>query len=826
MTQEQQLARNYFNLGGGLNTEANEINFPDGFTIDEANYELLRDGSRRRRKGLAQESGAGTDLVHGNLFTGSEYYQTYVWRNVAGDPDTEFLVLRVGDFMYFAPADETISDGWYTGTNSFIYLPSFNTTGATTANRANAPVTFAQGRGRLLVCGQYLKPFYVEWDSVNKFTSSVINLRARDFATIDDGTQVNVEPTDATIPADHNYNLRNRGWPEDKITTFETTLSKWPARNSIWYKGHKRTYGASIAEADGTRSWDENKLDAEGFGLSSAPTGSLFLNPHDTTKGVTVGTVTTAGGAITTWTAVIPPGEAATWAVTLTLDTTHGLGVGEDFTITGHQMELTIEIDIYGEGVLVDVVASFDGTHTTTTGTSGTTVKFDYVFQPSTGQFDSWVDQYKALGSVGGGGVALNRSIGTAHTDSWAAVGWHAGRAWFAGMKNAEFNDTIFFSQIVDDDFRYGLCFQEADPTDENFNALVNTDGGSIVIPGMGGVVALRSLRDSLLIFGRDGIWAVEAGRGGFTPSSYVVRKLSEAGATSPDSIVIIEDSCVYTGPGGVYIISPAEFTGILESQNVIKESIQSTWNEIPIANQARVQGKYDDAKRQFYLMYNDGNAAYTNQINTMLIFHADVGSWSRYTFNTGLSAGLMTGVAVPQVDDPDAGKKMKFIYQTSDNDLSVADFSGTAFLDWDGNSGPAPYLVTGWSNLGDYAKPKQAPIVTVFNKRTETGYTDTGAGWDPVNPSSTTMTAAWDWVNDDTNEADTNKITAGQEVYRHRRQFVPSAATDLSGYPVVVTRNKLRGRGKVLALKFATSGTYDSHLLGFTVNYKATRRK
>src|SRR5210317_28029 len=60
---EQQTSKNQFRLNGGLNTEINELNFPDGFTTVEANYELLLDGSRRRRKGLALESGGSSKAV-------------------------------------------------------------------------------------------------------------------------------------------------------------------------------------------------------------------------------------------------------------------------------------------------------------------------------------------------------------------------------------------------------------------------------------------------------------------------------------------------------------------------------------------------------------------------------------------------------------------------------------------------------------------------------------------------------------------------------------------------------------------------------------------
>src|SRR5210317_638979 len=129
---EQQTSKNQFRLNGGLNTEINELNFPDGYTTDEANYELLLDGSRRRRKGLADESGASTAFTV-PTFTSTEWNQTYVWRNVGGDPTLDVVVYRKGNKLYFATATETVSTGWYTGTGSGVDMEQFETSGATTA---------------------------------------------------------------------------------------------------------------------------------------------------------------------------------------------------------------------------------------------------------------------------------------------------------------------------------------------------------------------------------------------------------------------------------------------------------------------------------------------------------------------------------------------------------------------------------------------------------------------------------------------------------------------------------------------------------------------
>ena len=164
---------------------------------------------------------------------------------------------------------------------------------------------------------------------------------------------------------------------------------------------------------------------------------------------------------------------------------------------------------------------------------------------------------------------------------------------------------------------------------------------------------------------------------------------------------------------------------------------------------------------------------------------------------------------------------------QKSATTFIVCDFSessGTGYQDFDGNTVDS-FVLSHYEGLNAQAHRKQAPIVTVYSKRTVTGYTSSGGGWAADNPSSTTMTAYWDWTDDSVS----GKVGTGQEVYRDVRGFVPSGATDVDGYPVVVTRNKVRGRGRVLQLKFAAStdpNGKDSHILGYTVNYKVSRRK
>ena len=813
MTQEAKTNKNFFRLNGGLNTEINELNFPDGFTTDEANYELLVDGSRRRRKGLAAESGAGTALTV-DTFAAGDKCQTYVWRNVAGDPDKKVVVFRHKDSLYFADADETVSGGWATGNGSIVPLSTYYSSGGTAANTNKASVSFSQGRGYLFVTGPYLEPFYVTYDpTAGEYSSSPITIKMRDFADLEDSISIAQEPT-GTITDEHRYNMRNRGWTQDLLDTYLSDKTKHPAKNSIWWKGYKRTYGASIAEEDGQRSWDSSKLENEAFGGSSAPRGSLFIEPYDTTFGYGTGG---AGGSlqnITTWSYTGDP-----WTVTLTTAAAHGIAVGEDFTIEGNSMNYNYNVKF---GVDIDMDDDFNGQWTAVTGTTGSTLKFVWSQSPLTSKLNYWNDQYASLGTVDGS-LSIVRGSGAVHDDSFNAIEFHAGRVFYGGMKNQEFADTIMFSQIVDLPSKFGRCYQEADPTDENFNSLVPTDGGTIVVPGMGGVMNLISVRNSLIVLAREGVWEISGGqRGVFTSDGYSVRKLSSASSNAPDGWAKIEDTLVYSGPAGIMLVTPNEFTGQLEVQNATEQTIQTLWNQVADAEQENCSMFYDDSLRRLYVLYGSDGAGDTSiAVDTALIYDARASAWFKYTFDAPANNVLLCGFTIPNADDSSQNKKVKFLYEASTTTVQVADFDQTDFDDWDGTNGPLPYLVFGHDGIGDWQRRRQAPVITVFSKRTETGYTDTGDGFDPVNESSTLMSAYWDWTDD----AVSNKIGAQQEVYRHVRNFVPSGTTDVDGYPVVVTRNKVRGRGRSLQLRFDGASDKDSHILGFQTNYKVTRK-
>ena len=813
-----QSTKNHFVFNKGLNTESNEIGFPDAFSSDERNYELRVDGSRKRRRGLQLEEGGAAKTTVSPV-SATQKHSSYKWRSVGGDSNKHFIVHQVGNILYFTDDSDTISNSYNT---SYCDLADFLIDPVTydAEDVANEFCDFSSGRGYLFITNKYTHPLYMAYDAdTDVFSCHIVHLSIRDFDGIEDGTAPSFEPTGLTMEDDHRYNLLNAGWKEADITAFKGTTGKWPATNAIWYMGYERTsdttVGAGAVNPDtGVRSWNSTKMDAEVFGNAPAPKGSLFLNPLDTTY---ASSSAEAGNGISTW-AYITGDPNAGGTVKITTEAAHGFTDGDTVTLYGTVGKYTT----YWADVLVDFTAlqgSFVISDAAAVATEFT------ITVPPVWYFVAWGDQYYQLGTLGGG-EAVAKSDGEAYSTGPTHVEYHQGHVFYTGFNSVEYSDTIVFSQTATKSHKFGHCHQEQDPTDENFNALHPNDGGHIVIPKLGRVTGTLSRRNVLLVFSDNGVWEIGGGqRGAFTADGYSLRKLTEAECSSPQSPLSFDTGTIFTGHKGIYLITPNQYTGVLEAENISESLVQTLWNSIPEENQDVVKTVYDDALRRVYFLYSNGTcgagaAANVNGYRFALVLDLRVSAWYKYEFNMSNNACILDAYSVTGSDSSDTGKKVKFEAKTGTSEISSCDFDHDDFVDFDGEESPLPYVLTGWDNTGDMQRRKQAPIITVYSKRTETGYTPDGNGWAPVNDSSTKLSGLWDWSDD----AVSGKITPQYETYRDVRGFIPASADDVNGYPVVTTRNKLRGRGRVLQLRFDGAATKDSHILGFSTNYKIER--
>jgi hypothetical protein len=566
---------------------------------------------------------------------------------------------------------------------------------------------------------------------------------------------------------------------------------------------------------DGIQVFDANKVAGEFYSGQTAGQGALLLNPLSTEFGENL----TTGGdpqPIENWTVVNEAAVLPTWEFDITI-TAHGLVTNDTVSISGNRSIFRSQ-NIFGNSK-GDFSFSFDGSYSILKLDANSfriEAKSPGIFTDAL-FFENWVDQYEKLGQLDGG-EALPKSDGATGTVGPSVIEYHGGHVFYAGMPTSEYSDTIFFSQTALQPSVYGFCFQAADPTDAEFNALLPNDGGTIVIPNLGILKDLVSTRGNLLVFSDQGVWEIGGGqRGFFTADGYSVKKITDDECSSAFSPIPFGDGALFSGPKGIFQLAPNEFTGQLESNNISEKRIQTLWNSIPSARQQVVQTVYDDALKRIYLLYGDSGDDINVYANALVI-DMRVGAFYKYKFNDG----VLGAYSITESDSSDSNKKVKFSCHVGFT-IVTCDMDQTDFLDFDGVESPLPFLTTGWDNLGDFQVRRQAPVITVFSAKTETGYTDDGeGGLDPVNESSTLMRARYDFTDND----GAGKWGSQNEVYRHVRNYQPVDENDTfdDGYPVVITRNKVRGRGRVLQLRFDGAATKDSHILGFSTNYKITR--
>lgn len=421
------------------------------------------------------------------------------------------------------------------------------------------------------------------------------------------------------------------------------------------------------------------------------------------------------------------------------------------------------------------------------------------------------------------------------------ACGFFAGRVWYAGVPNEVQNGWIYFSQVATDKDKYSKCYQENDPASEVLSDILDDDGGIIVIPEIGEIVALRGTSNALVIFASNGIWSVVGGDNGFKATQYTVSKISSTGCINAESIVEIEDAFMFWSLTGIYALKLGQL-GEGAVQNASDTNIKAFYDDIPAICRLNVQGEYDYVKKRVEYVYSDDPTKPALK-NRSLCFDVRMQAWYTYTFTNTVSSPQIVGIVtttqaadteqtfdvVVGSDDVEvlgdqvtvdltittgSDSVVKYVVLSSDAvSLTFADLLQTSFSDW-GTEQPA-YVITGYTmgNNGP-ARAKTAGYMSVFMKRTETAIDALG---EPVNPSGITLQTRWDF----TDNTYPGKWSGEVQVYRQLRPFLTSfPATFDDGYPLVITKNKIRGRGKALQMKLQAEAGKDMKLVGWSMTF------
>jgi hypothetical protein len=436
------------------------------------------------------------------------------------------------------------------------------------------------------------------------------------------------------------------------------------------------------------------------------------------------------------------------------------------------------------------------------------------------------------------------------------ACAFFAGRTWYSGMPTSDLLGTVFFSQVLDTIDKVGNCYQTNDPSSEVISDLEDDDGGTIEIPEAGEIVALQPLGRGIMVFATNGVWFISGIDQGFKASNYAVDRVSAVGCVSGKSVVPVEDTVLYWSTSGIYVISATnavEYT----STNISEKNIKTFYQDIPILGKLHAEGSYNATSKTIYWLYSNSINTSTSSgrfnKDTILAFDARLNSWYWFSINTStgvipvsievtketttisneydviagvdnILASTNTVVAnVANVSGTRKSYKILALHPVTSNNYSVtfADFdntrdSSTKFKDWYSfnNAGveQQAYFITGYNMGGNGpARASTGQYLTVFMKRTETSF---DSNTNPLNQSSCKMQSRWDF----TDNTYPGKWAAEVEVYRQLRPyFTDPGSTFDDGYPLVISKNKLRGRGKAVQFKFTSQAGKDMKIVGWT---------
>lgn len=439
-------------------------------------------------------------------------------------------------------------------------------------------------------------------------------------------------------------------------------------------------------------------------------------------------------------------------------------------------------------------------------------------------------------------------TTGDTETSRPACIEFFQQRVWYAGIDGSEITLTdtspsmqgfVFYSRVIRTPQDFGQCHPDTDPTSEIDNEPSAIDGGYINIPDSGQIYRLIPLSDALIVLAQNGVWAITGGDSGFSGIEQQVQKLSDFGCVSGTAAVKTETSVMYWSDSGIYMIA-YERTG-LSVENVSKKTVHRLFSQIPKANKANAVGSYDPINKRVSWLYSshvdyDG-INYKFRFDTELVLDGSLGAFYKNTIstlNTGTSPYIAGCITTPDLINAgtlgsSATKYLTIWYEVGGNIpyVTFSHYWNSDFVDWKSFDGVGryfeSYLLTGYELVGTLLSTKQAPWILVYSQRTEN--TVEAVGVDGAveydNPSAVVLQSRWDF----SDSATSGKWSPEQQVYRLNRPFIlPVAGQPLDyGHSVIITKNRLTGRGKSLSLLFKSENGKDAHILGWAIRFTGT---
>ena len=748
------------NFVQGLITEASPLNFPPNATVDESNFVLNRDGTRNRRLGM--------DLDNAFAYIPSSMsvqdmeknpVAPFKWTNVAGNSALNFLAVQSGlQLMIFdLGVDNLSADG-------LIGNLSLGTVGFTNVT----PFSYASVDGKLIVAGGSYNIAIISYkdglfDTVTKplLVRDVWGLQVKEDNRYETDNQF--RGITASPHSSHRYNLYNQSWGIPRKTPFNvfedpvsvySTLGKYPSNSETVWPG----------------------MQFKPVAAGNPPEELMYVELYEQAFGSDV--------------------KAA----------------------KGHYI-----IDLLRRGAS----------------------RSNNILRAVEKHPELFMKGIATPADITPGGAT--------------AVCEFAGRVFYAGFsgdvidgdsRSPSLSNHILFSQLVKSTNDLLKCYQDGDPTSRENNDLIDTDGGFIRLSGAEGIVGMVNLGSVLIVFAKNGVWVVSGGSDyGFSATNYKAERVSNFGVIGRNSIVQDGARALYWSEDGIYAIVKDQF-GSYSSENITQKTIQKLYDAIPSVSKSNAMGIFDPIGKKLRWVYHTGERFSPESESKELILDLTLGAFYQFTlgridvnpievmapFTSVPFVVRTTQATVKSFDNIVLSNSESVIvpYEFQDSVLQTTRYlivrylfglpyltfglyNNTSFRDWESVDGAgvdaAAYLVTGAVTAGDSSVAKQMPYLTLHFNRTESGV-DTLL--EPQNQSACLVQSQWDW----SNSANSNKWSSKFQGYRQRKAYLPEGADDVydTGFQLVTTKNKIRGRGRAFALRMETEPAKDCQIVGWSI--------
>lgn len=795
----EKVVQDFLSFTNGWVAEGGPFAQVENAFLDAANIIVdADDGSVYRRSGLVSAGSLASTS------TGPNPVDPGLWKNPGGDGD-DFIVIKVDETLHFYEAGAFDLPN---NKKSFtVDLTGYKAdSGTSTATVQGMRVSITSGKGYLFVAGAYIEGLYITYDSgSDSITVSTITFTERDLSGSDIAL-ISPDEQPVLFDASHYYNLQNAGWPENWIRSYRNAKGKYPSRAlSPWVGVEERV---DPGDGDVHRNFRPRLIVEEEFGTSEAPKGHFLLDVFDTRE-----TVTSTGRSDITKITVTAENSSNNGDGSFTYDAhitiefpvyPSDVGTGNNFDIEDAFSTADDEFDYY---VANDTVASaiVNAEHTLT-GYTGPEFVFDLgavatgitssTSGPAINDGDTLViygddDTSESPGTYAPTTGATSTVIGVQENRRFEHATFWAGRLFTAGCRpetRKELTGRIYYSQLLQQDYHIGRCYQDNDPSAKDFNEVLDTDGGYIEIPEMGAVKALHPRQQSLVVIADNGVWEIKTGEGYFTPTSYLVRNVSSFGMSATGGSIAVDNIILYWSDDGIKQITDSEITALSEGADLSGARIKEFVGEA--VTDASMSTAFDPYDGVVYWSFDRSDET------SVLALDLRIGAFYRWTFSNDNGTKIY-GVFSADRDEDNSGDKVDntLYFVTHDSNsydfaqLTGADYIDTAVGDSEDADGKS-YVQTRFNFAGDALRMKQAPKVASYLER------NSGTSLD--------VQGRFSWAS----SGDSGKWTNKQQAYYDRG----------TGYDVAVSRRKLRGSGRSVGIKWTSRSEAPFRLYGYSL--------